>query len=80
MVVAKGKIVELDAEVARLLDSKSALCRETSLMALARLGVLNTYADTVQARLQDPSETVRHYAKFVLGELGSDKEQVVPVA
>ena len=80
MAVAKGKLVELDAEVARLLESESDLCRETALMALARLGVLDTYADTVQARLQDPSEKVRRYAKFVLDGLKSDQEQVVPVA
>ena len=49
-------------------------------MALAQLGVLDTYEELVKAKLDDESENVREYAKFVLGQAQQTRRQVQPVA
>ena len=80
MAVARGALIELDAEVATLLQSETALCRETALMTLTQIGCLKKYQKQITECLKDSSPQVRKYAEFVLQNPNQDTEEALPVA
>ena len=66
MLVGISQIKNMEAPVAKLLKSPNAVCRESAIVAISRLGKTNTWKESIEALLTDEAAHVRRYARHVL--------------
>jgi HEAT repeat protein len=68
MAAGAWRVKELEPEVRALLDSPSALCRETAIVALRSLTDLGILRQRLEGLRADPAKSVSRYAEHVLAE------------
>ncbi len=68
--VGKKKQSELEPKIKLLLDSPSAICRETAIVVLKELSKDGSLKGRLERLKEDPARAVRSYATHVLAEMG----------
>ena len=66
MLVGISQINNMEDSVGKLLKSPNAVCRESAIVAISRLGKTDTWKDSIEALLTDEAAHVRRYARHVL--------------
>ncbi len=71
MAVGTWRIMSLEPKVRAMLDDKSAICRETAIVALSRLADKASLKRHLEGLREDPSKSVSRYATHLLTEMAS---------
>ena len=66
ILVGISKLENMEKSVGRLLESPNAVCRESAIVAISRLGKTPEWKESIEPLLTDEAAHVRRYARFAL--------------